>query len=111
MAKPRVSSLTAPQILLATSPWRLYSTVGGVVQWSCIDRSRTRYVGRHSPSRRDCVPSPSAGSGFSKSRPTSPAWPELLEEANPMQPALLGVFHLLSVPILASCLHSPLSWS
>lgn len=28
-----------------------------------------------------------------------------------MQPALFGLFHLLSVPILASCLHSPLSWS
>ena len=28
-----------------------------------------------------------------------------------MQPALLGLFHLLTAPILASCLHSPLSWS
>jgi hypothetical protein len=28
-----------------------------------------------------------------------------------MQPALLGLFHLLTLPLLASCLHSPLSWS
>ncbi len=51
------------------------------------------------------------GLGFLESFPASPAWPELLEEANPMQPALLGLFHLLTAQIVASCLHSPLSWS